>query len=236
MTDLQAALGHSFANPALLEEALTHRSFIEERHPGGNAPLFKAHDRLALIGDAWVKLFLLKRLLPKNPTALAGDITKVLGPFVSNEAMRGPATHLQLFDKLRLGRGARAEAARDLKLLATTFEAVLGAMVLDGGEAAAEALVLSLTRGGHWTPAEEGRDPVIVFGEWHQATFKGSFQKPDPERSGPDHAPVFTYEVWLPTPRGPVYAAGSGANKQLAWRDTARVIVEALRGLDYDLR
>ena len=125
---LEAALGHRFIDPDLLARALTHASYINE-HP----PLV-AQDGLAFIGDAALGLVVAERLLARAPDAAVGVLTPARAALVSGANLARWAAALGLGALVRLGRGEEQTGGRRREsILATTLEAVLGALYLEAG-------------------------------------------------------------------------------------------------------
>lgn len=226
---LQQSLGYRFSNPELLLTALTHRSYVEERHPGGKAPLHLAQDRLALVGDAWLRAWFVTYLVADFPTADAGALTKLVGEYLSNEALIGPAESLGLIGLLRLGRGAAVQREAARKHHGTTFEAVIGAMVADGGELAAQALFGRHVATESWRPAKPEGDPTPLWIEWHQLTFRRSPEPGLTNSWGPDHERTFSVTLSIELLGEPIEVVGMGRSKKEASRDAARQMLNELR-------
>ncbi|HEY3099341.1 MAG TPA: ribonuclease III domain-containing protein [Methylomirabilota bacterium] len=128
MTPLEAALGHRFADPELLQRALTHASYVNEHPPA------VAQDGLAFVGDAALALVVAERLLAGEPTAPVGVLTPARAALVSGANLARWAAALQLGALVRLGRGEDQTGGRTREsILATTLEALLGAIYLDSG-------------------------------------------------------------------------------------------------------
>ena len=129
------ALGHAFRDRALLEEAFAHPSWACE-HPG--AP---SNQRLEFLGDAVVDLCLARLLFERFPDADEGGLTRLRSELASGRALGRKAAALGFGAALRLGRGQTREGgAENLHNLADAMEAVLGAVMLDGGFEAADAV------------------------------------------------------------------------------------------------
>ena len=132
-------LGHTFRDPALLREALTHRSFTNE-NPG--AP---DNERLALLGDAVLALVVAERLLAAAPEEPVGVLTPRRAALVSGENLARWAAALELGAHLRLGRGEEQMGGRAKEsVLATALEAVVGVVYLEAGLDAARGAVALL--------------------------------------------------------------------------------------------
>lgn len=137
---LGARLGHAFRDPALLGEALTHRSFANE-HPGG-----RDNERLALLGDAVLALVVAEQLLATAPDEPVGVLTPRRAALVSGENLARWAAALELGAHLRLGRGEEQMGGRAKEsVLATALEAVLGVVYLEDGLEACRRAIGALT-------------------------------------------------------------------------------------------
>lgn len=136
VAELERRLGHRFHDRDLLERAFTHASYANEEPPA------VSHDGLALLGDAALGLVVAERLLALDPAAPVGVLTPRRAELVSGERLAGWAVELELGALLRLGRGEDLTGgrARD-SILATTLEALLGVIYIEGGITAARAAV-----------------------------------------------------------------------------------------------
>jgi ribonuclease-3 len=136
---LGARLGHAFRDRALLLEALTHRSYVNE-HPD-----CRDNERLAFVGDAVLGLVVAERLFETEASAPVGVLTPRRAELVSGASLAAWATRLGLGPHLRLGRGEEAMGGRNkASVLATALEAVLAVVYLEGGLAAARRAVTAL--------------------------------------------------------------------------------------------
>jgi ribonuclease III len=137
---LQRRLGYRFVDPALLERALTHSSYAHEHPPAAH------HDRLAFLGDAVLGLVVAEQVIAADPDASVGVLTPRRAEVVSSARLARFALALELPPLLRLGRGEDQSGGRQREsILATTLEAVLGAVYLDGGIDAARAAIGRVT-------------------------------------------------------------------------------------------
>ena len=128
VTALEARLGHRFADRSLLIRAVTHASYAAEHPP------VEHQEPLAFVGDAALSLVVAEHLFAVEPGAAVGRLTPRRAEMVSDEALARWAAALELGPALRLGRGAEQEGGRETtSILATTLEAVLGALYLEAG-------------------------------------------------------------------------------------------------------
>jgi ribonuclease-3 len=121
-------LGHRFRDPGLLEQALTHASYANEHPPA------RHHEPLALLGDAALALIVAEHLMREDPEAPVGVLTVRRAALVSGANLARWAARVELGRLLRLGRGAERTGGREREsILATTLEALLGAIYLEAG-------------------------------------------------------------------------------------------------------
>ena len=214
----QTALGHTFRDSRLLDDALTHGSV---NHETGKAR-WKTNQRLEFLGDAVLQLTLSEWLYERFPHEDEGGLTKRRAQIVSARALAGVARRLDIGLFLVLGRGEENHGGRERdNILADALESVLGAIHLDGGMDAARAWVRR-----HFGPEIEG---AMQFREDQNP--KGRLQEIcqclgpiAPEytilhTSGFDHARTFTARVsWAGTDLG----EGSGRSKREAESAAAR--------------
>jgi ribonuclease-3 len=157
---LQARLQHRFREPALLARALTHRSFSAEHN-----------ERLEFLGDSVLNLAVAALLYERLRELPEGDLSRVRANLVKQETLHRIAVDLGLPAVLRLGEGeTRSGGQRRPSILADTLEAVIGAVHIDAGYGAAEALVHRLFAGIDITPQmpAAAKDPKTELQEWLQ--------------------------------------------------------------------
>lgn len=157
---LQERLQHQFANPGLLGRALTHRSFSSDHN-----------ERLEFLGDSVLNLAVAALLYGKLKTMPEGELSRVRANLVKQDTLHGLAVELKLAEVIRLGEGeARSGGHRRPSILADALEAIIGAVHLDAGYAAAEALVHRLYRNIEINPgmAASAKDPKTELQEWLQ--------------------------------------------------------------------
>jgi ribonuclease-3 len=136
---LEARLGHRFRDAALLTRALTHASWVNEHPPAPD------QEPLAFIGDAALGLVVAEHLVATDPAAPVGDLTPGRASLVAGANLATWAVRLDLGSILRLGRGEDQTGGRTREsILATTLEAVLGVVYLEGGLAAVRTAVARL--------------------------------------------------------------------------------------------
>jgi ribonuclease III len=144
LSAFQATLGHRFADVRLLARALTHASYAHEHPPEAD------QEPLAFVGDAALGLIVAERLLAESPAAPVGILTPDRAAVVAGANLARWAVVLELGGLLRLGRGEDLSGGREREsILATTLEAVLGAVYLEAGLEGVRAIVARLAG---WPP------------------------------------------------------------------------------------
>ncbi|MBI3456186.1 MAG: hypothetical protein HY002_10410 [Candidatus Rokubacteria bacterium] len=139
LAGLEARLGHSFRDPDLLVQALTHASYAHEHPP------VPQNETLAFLGDAVVGLVVAELLVARAPRDGVGPLTQRRAVAVSAPSLAAWAVRLDLSTHFRLGCGEEQGGGRDKEsILATAFEAVVGAVYLDGGLESAKRLIARL--------------------------------------------------------------------------------------------
>ena len=157
---LQRRLQHQFANPKLLSQAVTHRSFSADHN-----------ERLEFLGDSVLNLSVSGLLFARLQNQAEGDLSRVRANLVKQDTLHQLAQGLRLTEVLRLGEGeARSGGHKRPSILADALEAVIGAVYLDAGFAAADALVLRLFQPVDIQPQMQaiGKDPKTELQEWLQ--------------------------------------------------------------------
>lgn len=140
---LETRLGYEFRDRSLLEQALTHSSYVNE-HPG---PPLVPNERLEFLGDAVLSLVISEALWERHPDDPEGMLTTRRAAIVSARDLARIASRIDLGEHLLLGQGAERSGERHRgSVLASTFEAVVAAVYLDGGLEAARRVVLEQCR------------------------------------------------------------------------------------------
>lgn len=219
----QDKIGHTFANERLLETAFTHRSYLNEnRKPGA-----EHNERLEFLGDAVLELVVTDFLYAKYPDKPEGDLTAYRAALVNTVSISDAATKLGMNEHLLLSRGEARDTGRARAIiLANAFEAVIGAIYLDGGYEPAKKFIAEQLF--HKT------DEVVEKRLWQDA--KSRFQEIAQEKLGitpsyqlmhhvgPDHARTFTVGAFVGAER---VAVGEGKSKQEAEQQAAENALKA---------
>ncbi|MDP2000829.1 MAG: ribonuclease III [Rhodoferax sp.] len=158
---LQRRLQHEFANAPLLTQAVTHRSFSADHN-----------ERLEFLGDSVLNLSVADLLYVRLSALPEGDLSRVRANLVKQETLHQLALELNLPEVIRLGEGeARSGGHKRPSILADALEALIGAVYLDAGYPAAQALVQRLFKAVEINPEMQaiGKDPKTELQEWLQA-------------------------------------------------------------------
>jgi ribonuclease-3 len=213
-TDLQRRLGYRFTEPELLERALTHTSAIS---PGRR--IEHSYQRLEFLGDRVLGLVVADLLHQRFPNANEGELSRSLNALVRKESCAAVARDLDLGRELLLGDSeARTGGAEKDAILADACEAVIGAIYVDGGLEPAFGFVESRYGPLFEQATTRPADAKTTLQEWAQARGLPPPSYDQVDRSGPDHAPMFTIAVSVGDFE-PVSALGP--SKKLAEHDAA---------------
>jgi ribonuclease-3 len=218
IVSLPRLLQVQFEDPALLEQALVHSSYLNE-YPG---EIRVSNERLEFLGDAVLGFIVAEKLYQDFPDLAEGEMTRIRSVLVRRETLADTAGRLNLGDYLYMGKGEEASGGRKKPAnLSGAFEAIIAAIFLDQGMAVTRELVLRLFaeeleqvmgRGG-------GVDYKSQLQELIQSKYRSSPAYRTIQATGPDHDKLFTVEVLL---GDKVLGEGSGKSKKLAETDAAR--------------
>ena len=225
---LARRLGHRFTDSALLRQALLHRSYLNENPH----ELLESNERLEFLGDAVLDHIISRRLYDDYPAAGEGWLTEVRSLLVRNETLAQLAELYDLGPHIVLGRGIDAQNGRERpSLLGRTFEAVIGAIYLDGGLRAAQRFVLHALAPTMDSIAIGGleRDPKTLLQEACQSRWHATPTYHTIHERGPAHEREFTVQVRL---EGRSLASGEGKNKQAAEKLAAETALRQLSALE----
>jgi ribonuclease-3 len=212
---LEEALGVRLRDPALLDAALTHRSFAFEQ---GVLP---TNERLEFLGDAVLGLVVTDMAYASYQDLPEGELAKIRAAMVNMTTLADIARDLGLGEEVRLGRGEELSGGRGkASILADTLEAVLGAIYLDQGIDAARAVIHRLIwpRMTAYVRGEGNRDYKTLLQELAAQEW-GRLPEYRVRERGPDHQKEFTATVFL---AGREYGHGTGRSKKEAEQRAAR--------------
>lgn len=224
LEQLESKLRVRFRNPALLEQALIHRSLLRE--PGFEGR--QSNERLEFLGDAVIGLYVARYLYEHLPEASEGELTLLRTWLVRASTLGAWATELELERYLRLGKSDEG-GHRRTRLLARTFEAVVGAIYADQGIRGVSKFLRPFVerefrRRGHLRPELDAKSRLQQI---TQSRFDLVPRYVVLDVTGPGHDPTFTVEVRVGEE---LRAVASGSTKQEAEQAAARQVLEALEG------
>jgi ribonuclease III len=206
---LEARLGYRFADPDLLDRALTHSSAVAPSHR-----IERSYQRLEFLGDRVLGLVIADMLYRRFPKSNEGALSRSLNTLVRKETCAIIARQLDLGSELNLGDSeARTGGASKEAILADVTEAVIGAIYCDGGLGRAYEFIERVFSDHVAETGLTRADAKTTLQEWAQARGLEPPTYIEVERTGPDHAPQFTIAVAAPGYE-PVIA--SGPSKKVA--------------------
>ena len=214
--DLEAAIGYRFRDISLLQNALTHSSYANERWHNS----LLSNERLEFLGDSVLGMLVAEYLYKTFPDRPEGELTRMRADMVCEKTLAAAANRIGLGSHLLLGHGEERFGGRNRdSILADAMESVIAACFLDGGLEAALGFV---------------RQFILVevpVARMHNADYKTALQELVQQKknqvlayalvgqSGPDHDKEFSVEVSL---NGTVVGRGTGSSKKRAEQDAAR--------------
>lgn len=221
LDELQELLGYRFRDRGLLELALTHESYANERQlETGN------NERLEFLGDAVLGLIVCQYLYERHPGLSEGRLAQIKAHLVSTTHLAREARAMQLGNYLLLGRGEDLSEGRSRKnVLADTLEAVIGALYLDGGLTVAEPFVLRLLQQAMDVMEGSQKDFKSLLQEHTQRFHKSLPQYVVVGEEGPPHERLFRVEVDF---LGEVLGSGSGRSKREASQKAAQQALDKM--------
>jgi ribonuclease-3 len=223
IANLEAAIGHRFADRELLERALTHSSV------GEGAREVRHYERLEFLGDRVLNLAAAEYLLAMDEAATEGEMSPKLAELVNGKACARVARRIGLGEALRLSAGETKAGGRDKDtILGDACEALIAAVFVDAGLDAARGFFSRAWAAEFDSVARaRAKDPKTELQEWAQARGRPLPFYGVVSRDGPDHAPVFTVEV---TVDGYPPEQGVGRSRQEAEKAAALALLLTREG------
>lgn len=219
LASLQSRLQHQFSDPSLLQRAVTHRSFSAEHN-----------ERLEFLGDSVLNLAVSTLLYRRLQAQSEGDLSRVRANLVKEGTLHQLAKDLRLDQVLHLGEGeARSGGHQRPSILADALEAVIGAVYLDAGYAAAEALVLRLYEAVEINPQMQAaaKDAKTALQEWLQGRKMQLPQYRVVGTAGVAHRQ--TFEVECAIAELALAQRGSGTSRRAAEQSAAAAMLATLK-------
>lgn len=233
--ELEAVLGHTFRERALLEQALRHASWCNEQPQGSAEPKLEDNERLEFLGDAVLDLVVGHRLMTRYPQLREGELSVTRAQVVSETGLSEVAAQLGLGQWLMLGKGEEKSGGRTKpSILADAFEAILAAVYLDGGFAAAQDMVGRLLAQRIETVEFKGfYDFKTRLQETSQARLRSTPTYRVVQELGPDHDKRFVVAVTIGDDE---WARAVGKSKKEAEQMAAAEAHFRLEGSDVGIR
>lgn len=216
---LEARLGHRFADRALLELALTHRSLAREGQVAHN-------QRLEFLGDAVLGVMIAELLYKLFPEANEGDLSKRLVSLVNGQHLARIAREMELGDMLHMSANEEEQGGRtNDSHLEDACEALLGALYLDGGLDAVRPVIARYWESSAQTLTAAPKDAKTGLQEWAQGRGLPLPEYTLVSSDGPAHAPHFVVQVRV---QGHAPVRGEAGTKRAAERLAAEVLLNKL--------
>ena len=233
LEELERCLEYHFTNPALLQQAITHKSYLNETREGIQSSAIGGlggdNERLEFLGDAVLDLVISQDLLLNHPATPEGDLSKMKSRMVSEMALAKVARRLELGQYLLLGRGEEMTQGRAKpSLLADALEAILAAIYLDGGLEVTGRVIQRIFKDDidDLLKTEALTDYKTELQEICQRDFEILPTYTVLSESGPDHQKTFEIQLSI---KGTIYGRGVGHSKKEAEQQAAREALEKLK-------
>ena len=220
--DLEAAIGYRFQNITLLQNALTHSSYANERWHNS----LLSNERLEFLGDSILGMVVAEYLYKQFPDRPEGELTKMRADMVCETSLAAIADKIGLGQHLLLGHGEDRLGGRSrASILADAVESVIAASFLDGGMAAAENFIRQFVLTNGPVKRMQNKDYKTALQELVQQKKNQTLTYVLTGESGPDHDKVFCVDVLLNDQR---VGSGTGSSKKRAEQAAAQSALEAL--------
>lgn len=222
--DLEKTINYKFKDGSFLNEAITHRSYLNE-NPKWKSP---HNERLEFLGDAVLELVVTEELFNRYPDSAEGPLTNLRAALVNYHIMARVGHEIDLEDFILLSKGEAKDSgrARDV-ILANAMEALIGAIYLDGGYKTAKDFINNFIMEHLAEIVKEGldKDAKSLLQEKVQQDLQLTPHYKVLKEEGPDHAKIFIVGVYFD---GKVIAQGKGYSKQEAELEAAHNALETL--------
>ncbi|NMP36697.1 MAG: ribonuclease III [Clostridiales bacterium] len=219
MVSFEEKIGYTFKDRSLLQTALSHSSYTNERTVFG-----ECNERLEFLGDSvlgFVTAEYYYKTLSGHPE---GELTKLRAATVCEKTLFTFAQQIGLGSQILLGKGEELTGGRNRpSVLSDAFEAVIAAIYLDGGIEAARKFIIGFIENWDGAFSEEVKDYKTLLQEDVQRFHDAHLEYNQTAESGPDHSKTFFFEVTL---NGERIGEGSGRSKKLAEQQAAKAALE----------
>ena len=220
--DLENAIGYRFKNITLLQNALAHSSYANERWHNS----LKSNERLEFLGDSILGMVVAEYLYTNFPDRLEGDLTRMRADMVCERSLALIAERIELGQHLLLGNGEETGGGRKRdSILADAVESIIAACFLDGGMEPARKFINTFVLTDVPVRKLRNADYKTALQELVQQKKNQVLSYALVEESGPDHDKRFVVQVSL---NGAVVGSGEGRSKKKAEQDAARTAIETL--------
>ena len=220
--DLENAIGYRFKNITLLQNALAHSSYANERWHDS----LKSNERLEFLGDSILGMVVAEYLYRNFPDRLEGDLTRMRADMVCERSLALIAERIDLGQHLLLGNGEETGGGRQRdSILADAVESIIAACFLDGGMEPARKFINTFVLTDVPVRKLRNADYKTALQELVQQKKNQVLSYALVEESGPDHDKRFVVQVSL---NGAVVGSGEGRSKKKAEQDAARTAIETL--------
>jgi ribonuclease-3 len=220
--DLEKAIGYQFRDLSLLQNALAHSSYANERWHNS----LMSNERLEFLGDSVLGMLVANYLYRTFPNRPEGELTRMRADMVCEKTLARVAGQLELGKHLLLGKGEEQGGGRSREsILADAVESVIAACYLDGGMEAAKAFVEKFILVTVPTQKMNNADYKTALQELVQQKKNQTLSYRLVGESGPDHDKKFEVELTL---NGTVVGTGTGSSKKRAEQQAAQVAMEKL--------
>lgn len=222
-TGFEEKIGYVFKDKRLVEQAFTHRSYINENR----AEAREHNERLEFLGDAVLELAVTEFLYAKYPEKPEGDLTAYRAALVNTQSISDAASKLNMNEHLLLSRGEARDTGRARQIiLANAFEALIGAIYLDSGYRAAQKFIEAqlFHKTDEVVEKRLWQDPKSRLQETAQGLLGVTPTYEVSSQSGPDHDKLFVVAAYIGRER---IANGEGRSKQEAEQDAAQKALAA---------
>ena len=223
LKDLEAAIGYRFKNISLLQNALAHSSYANERWHSS----LMSNERLEFLGDSILGMLVADHLYRNFPDRPEGELTRMRADMVCERALAAVAGKIGLGEHLLLGKGEEAGGGRGRdSILADAVESVIAASYLDGGMEAAKQFVDRFVLVNVPHAKLHNRDYKTTLQELVQQKKNQTISYVLVGESGPDHDKQFVVQLLI---NAKVAGVGTGSSKKRAEKDAARAALEAMK-------
>lgn len=223
LKDLEAAVGYRFKNISLLQNALAHSSYANERWHSS----LMSNERLEFLGDSILGMLVADHLYRNFPDRPEGELTRMRADMVCERALAAVAGKIGLGEHLLLGKGEEAGGGRGRdSILADAVESVIAASYLDGGMEAAKQFVDRFVLVNVPHAKLHNRDYKTTLQELVQQKKNQTISYVLVGESGPDHDKQFVVQLLI---NAKVAGVGTGSSKKRAEQDAARAALEAMK-------